>query len=97
MATSSSSSLVKIDGLLRMITLCLEDDNFLKWSFQLESILQGYDIFGHFDGTDVAPSCFAIVDEEGVTSAVTAAYKEWILTDKALLSLLIATLSDEAI
>ncbi|CAL9016186.1 unnamed protein product [Prunus brigantina] len=96
MATSSSSS-VKIDGLLGMITLRLKDDNFLKWSFQLESVLQGYDLFGHFSGTDVAPPRFAIVDEKGVTSEVTAAYKEWIRTDKALLSLLIATLSDEAI
>ncbi|BBH03567.1 hypothetical protein Prudu_014481 [Prunus dulcis] len=97
MATSSSSSSVKIDGLLGMITLRLRDDNFLKWSFQLESVLQGYDLFGHFDGTEVAPPRFAIVDEEGVTSEVTAAYKEWIRADKALLSLLIATLSDEAI
>ena len=97
MATSSSSSSVKIDGLLGMITLRLRDDNFLKWSFQLESVLQGYDLFGHFDGTEVAPPRFAIVDEEGVTSEVTPAYKEWIRTDKALLSLLIATLSDEAI
>ncbi|CAL9022249.1 unnamed protein product [Prunus brigantina] len=97
MATSSSFSLVKIDGLLGMITLRLKDDNFLKWSFQLESVLQGYDLFGHFDGTDIAPPRFAIVDEEGVTSEVTVAYKEWIRTDKALLSLLIATLSDEAI
>ncbi|BBH08832.1 hypothetical protein Prudu_021148 [Prunus dulcis] len=94
---ATSSSLVKIDGLLGMITLRLRDDNFLKWSFQLESVLQGYDLFGHFDGSEVAPPRFAIADEEGVTSAVTAAYKEWIRTDKALLSLLIATLSDEAI
>ncbi|CAL2255963.1 unnamed protein product [Prunus armeniaca] len=97
MATSSSSSSIKIDDLLGMITLRLKDDNFLKWSFQLEYVLHGYDIFGHFDRTDVAPSRFAIVDEEDVTSAVTAAYKEWILTDNALLSLLIATLSNEAI
>ncbi|CAL2255540.1 unnamed protein product [Prunus armeniaca] len=97
MATSSSSPSVKIDGLLGMITLRLKDDNFLKWSFQLESVLQGYDLFGHFDGTDIAHPRFAIVDEVGVTSEVTAAYKDWIRTDKALLSLLIATLSDEAI
>ncbi|CAL8082068.1 unnamed protein product [Prunus armeniaca] len=96
MVSSSSSPSVKIDGLLGMITLRLKDDNFLKWSFQLESVLQGYDLFGHFDGTDIAPPRFAIVDEVGVTSEVTA-YKDWIRTDKALLSLLIATLSDEAI
>ncbi|BBH06251.1 hypothetical protein Prudu_017841 [Prunus dulcis] len=40
-----------------------------------------------------SPPQFAIVDEEGETSELTTAYKEWIRTDKALLSLLIASLS----
>ncbi|BBH09514.1 hypothetical protein Prudu_022027 [Prunus dulcis] len=57
----------------------------------------GYDLFGHFDGSSVSPPKFAIVDEEGATSELTAAYKDWIRTDKALLSLLIASLSDEAL
>ncbi|BBH05343.1 hypothetical protein Prudu_016706 [Prunus dulcis] len=60
-------------------------------SYQLESVLQGYDLFGHFDGSFVSPPKFAIVDEEGATSELTAAYKDWICTDKALLSLLIAS------
>ncbi|KAI5332328.1 hypothetical protein L3X38_022457 [Prunus dulcis] len=42
-------------------------------------------------------SQIAIVDEEGATSELTAAYKDWIRKDKALLSLLIASLSDEAL
>lgn len=35
--------------------------------------------------------------ENGVTKEITAAYREWIKADKALLSLLIATLGDETI
>ncbi|CAL9013250.1 unnamed protein product, partial [Prunus brigantina] len=93
----TSSSSIKIDGLLNLVTIRLSDTNFLKWSFQLESVLQGYELFGYFDGSIVQPPKFAILDEEGVTSQVTAAYKEWLKTDKALLSLLIATLSDEAL
>ena len=93
----ASSSSVKIDGLLSMVTIRLSDNNFLKWSFQLESVLQGYELFGYFDGSIVQPPKYAIVDEEGVTSQVTAGYKEWLKTDKALLSLLIATLTDEAL
>ncbi|CAL9002983.1 unnamed protein product, partial [Prunus brigantina] len=89
------ASSLKIDGLLGMLTIRLNDDNFLKWSYQLESVLQGYDLFGHFDGSSVAPPKFAIV--EGATSEVTTAYKDWIRTDKALLSLLIASVSDEAL
>lgn len=80
-----------------MLTIRLSDDNYLKWSYQLESVLQGYDLFGYLDGSVLAPPKFAILDEEGVTSEVTAAYKDWLRTDKALLSLLIASLSDEAL
>ncbi|CAL2254172.1 unnamed protein product [Prunus armeniaca] len=96
MAASSSSSL-KIEQLLGLLTIRLTDDNFLKWNYQIESVLEGYDLFGHFDGSTLPPPKFAIVDEEGVTSEVTTAYKDWMRTDKALLSLLIASLSDEAI
>lgn len=72
----TSSSSIKIDGLLNMVTIRLSDNNFLKWSFQLESVLQGYELFGYFDGSIVQPPKFAILDEEGVTSQVTAGYKE---------------------
>ncbi|CAL2260101.1 unnamed protein product [Prunus armeniaca] len=96
MASSSSSSL-KIEQLLGLFTIRLTDDNFLKWNYQIESVLEGYNLFGHFDGSALPPPKFAIVDEEGVTSEFTAAYKDWVPTDKALLSLLIASLSNEAI
>ncbi|CAL9014239.1 unnamed protein product [Prunus brigantina] len=92
-----ASSFLKIESLLGLLTIRLADDNFLKWSYQIESVLQGYELFGHFDGSSVPPPQFAIVDEEGDTSELTTAYKEWIRTDKALLSLLIASLSDEAL
>ncbi|CAL9017543.1 unnamed protein product [Prunus brigantina] len=92
-----ASSFLKIESLLGLLTIRLADDNFLKWSYQIESVLQGYELFGHFDGSSVPHPQFAIVDEEGDTSELTTAYKEWIRTDKALLSLLIASLSDEAL
>ncbi|CAL9013530.1 unnamed protein product [Prunus brigantina] len=52
------------------------DDNFLKWRYQLESVLDGYDLFGHFDGSNIAPPKFTILDEEGVTFELTATYKD---------------------
>ncbi|XP_020424449.1 uncharacterized protein LOC109950310 [Prunus persica] len=91
------ASSLNIDGLLGMLTIRLNDDNFLKWSYQLESVLQGYDLFGHFDDSFVSPPKFAVVDEENVTAELTTAYKDWIRTDKALLSPLIASLLDEAL
>ncbi|CAL8157871.1 unnamed protein product [Prunus armeniaca] len=93
----ASSSSIKVEGLLGMVTIRLGDDNFLKWSFQIESLLQGYDLFGHFDGSFVPPPKIAILDEIDVTSEVTAAYRDWLHTDKSLLIFLIATLSDEAL
>ncbi|CAL2230550.1 unnamed protein product [Prunus armeniaca] len=92
-----ATSHLKIDGILGLITIRLKDDNFLKWRYQLESVLDGYDLFGHFDGSNITPPKFAILDEEGVTSKLTAAYKDWLQVDKALLSLLIAMLSDDAL
>ncbi|CAL8994958.1 unnamed protein product [Prunus brigantina] len=59
--------------------------------------MEGYDLFGHFNGSSIAPPKFSILDEEGVTSEITAAYKDWVKINKALLSCLIATLSNDAI
>ncbi|CAL2226059.1 unnamed protein product [Prunus armeniaca] len=80
-----------------MVTLCRKDNNFLKWQYQIEFFLEGYGLFGHFDGSTIAPQKFAVLDEEGVTSEVTTGYKEWLRTDKALMSFVIATLSDDTI
>ncbi|XP_070677940.1 uncharacterized protein [Malus domestica] len=86
---------VKVENLLGMLTIKLKDDNFAKWAFQFKAVLKGYKLFGHFDGTDVCPSKFIITTDLGVTEEVTKAYIDWESTDMALLSLFLATLSDE--
>lgn len=90
------SNSVKIESLRGMLTIKLSDDNFIKWNFQFSSVLRGY-MFDHFAGKSVCPPKFVLTPELGVTTEISAAYKEWIKTDMALLSLLIATLSDNAI
>lgn len=92
-----SFSVPKIDGLLRVLTIRLNDENFVKWNYQLQSVLQGYDMFGHFDGTFLCPKKYVVTDTEDVTTEITEEYHNWIQQDKALLSLLIVTVSDEAI
>ncbi|CAL2247761.1 unnamed protein product [Prunus armeniaca] len=87
----------KIETLLGVLTIKLNEDNFVKWNYQLEYVLQGYDLYGHFDGTSVCPSKYVITESDGVTTELTKDYRHWIQIDKSLLSLLIATLSDEAI
>ncbi|TQD69336.1 hypothetical protein C1H46_045131 [Malus baccata] len=88
---------IRIESLLGMLTIKLNDDNFIKWSFQFGSVLCDYDLFDHFTGDSVCPPKFVLTPELGVTNEINAAYKEWVKIDMALLSLLIATLSDDAI
>ncbi|XP_050138269.1 uncharacterized protein LOC126614663 isoform X2 [Malus sylvestris] len=87
---------VKLENLLGMLTIKLNDDNFIKWNFQFCYVLRGYDLFDHFTGESVCPPKFLITPELGVTNEISTAYKAWVQTDMALLSLLIATLSDDA-
>ncbi|CAN6721396.1 unnamed protein product [Malus baccata var. baccata] len=87
---------VKVENLLGMLTIKLKDDNFVKWAFQFKAVLKGYKLFGHFDGTDVCPPKFVLSTDLGVIEEITKAYVDWESTDMALLSLLLATLSDEA-
>lgn len=91
------STPLKIDGLLGMLTIRLLDDNYTKWSFQFQSVLEGYDLFNFFDGTNVCPSKYVVSLDSGVTKEITTAYHEWIKANKGLLSLLISTLGDESI
>ena len=88
---------VKIESLMGMLTIKLTDENFIKWNFQFTSVLRGYDLFDHFTGESVCPPKFFLTLEMGVTTEISVAYKTWIKIDMALLSLLIATLSDDAI
>ncbi|XP_050153876.1 uncharacterized protein LOC126628286 isoform X1 [Malus sylvestris] len=91
-----SFSTVKIESLLGMITVKLHDDNFVKWNYQFQSVLRGYDLFDFYDGESQCPPKFCVTDGAGVTKEISTAYKEWVKTDVSLLSLLIATLSDGA-
>lgn len=88
---------VKIENLLGMLTVKLQDDNFVKWNFQFQSVLRGYDLFDFFTGDNPCPPKYVIHTETSVIRDITTAYKNWVRKDMALLSLLIATLSDDAI
>ncbi|PRQ56559.1 hypothetical protein RchiOBHm_Chr1g0337711 [Rosa chinensis] len=85
----------EIRSLLSMITVRLGENNFVKWSFQFQSVLEGIDLFGYFDGTFLCPPGFVLTEQGEVTREITSAYKIWKKTDKALLGLLMATLDDD--
>lgn len=54
-----AESTVMIEG-LGMLTIKLSDDNFVKWSYQFQSMLRGYDLFEFFNGEFVCLSKFVI-------------------------------------
>ncbi|PRQ57094.1 putative RNA-directed DNA polymerase [Rosa chinensis] len=78
-----------------MITVRLSESNFVKWSFQFQSVLDGNDLFGYFDGSYPCPPRFVLIEQGEVTREVTSAYRTWKKTDKALLGLLMATLDED--
>ncbi|CAN6700355.1 unnamed protein product [Malus baccata var. baccata] len=79
-----------------MITVQLKEDNFVKWDYQFQSMLKGYDYFDFFSGESQCLPKFVINTETGVIKEITIAYKDWVKTDVSILSLLVAKLSDEA-
>lgn len=73
-------SSVKIENLLGMITVKLKEDNFVKWDYQFQSVLKGYDLFDFFNGESQCPPKFIINADTGVTKELATAYKEWVKT-----------------
>lgn len=69
---------VKIEDLLGMIIVNLQDDNFTKWSYQFQSVLRGYDLFEFFIGESKCPSKHSVSTDVGVTKEIIVEYKEWV-------------------
>ncbi|KAM1240520.1 hypothetical protein ACFX2I_046068 [Malus domestica] len=72
-----AESTVKIEELLGMLTVKLQDDNFVKWSFQFQSVLRAYDLFDHFTSEALCPPRYVIDTETRVTKEVIVAYNDW--------------------
>ncbi|TQD79912.1 hypothetical protein C1H46_034544 [Malus baccata] len=90
------SSLIPSVG--NTVTVKLDDCNFVTWKFQLELLLDGNGILGFIDGFIPCP-----VNSESDTgtvvndTAMSDAYKIWKIHDKALMTLITATLSTTAL
>ncbi|KAB2607276.1 hypothetical protein D8674_006993 [Pyrus ussuriensis x Pyrus communis] len=72
-------------------------DSFFFSLMTFHSVLKGYKLFDYFDGSANCPSKFVVSAETEITKEVTVTFQEWETVDLALLSLLMATLSDDAI
>ncbi|KAJ9682583.1 hypothetical protein PVL29_018495 [Vitis rotundifolia] len=53
--TTDESLRIVISPLSQLITMRLEDDNFLMWKYQIENVVQGYGLEGFLFGTEQVP------------------------------------------
>ncbi|XP_019094565.1 PREDICTED: F-box protein At4g22280-like [Camelina sativa] len=68
----------------------LTSDNYMTWSLQVHSLLDGYDLAGFLDGTSIPPDPTTIVNEQ---STPNPAYAKWHCQDKFIYGALLGTLS----
>ncbi|KAK9936950.1 hypothetical protein M0R45_013769 [Rubus argutus] len=80
-----------------LITVRLDDTNYVSWRFILESMLVGCDLMGYIDGSVPCPPQYKITTEVGITSELTQEYKVWRQHASALMALLAGTLSSDAL
>lgn len=96
---SPISSLIPSVG--NIVTVKLDDPNYVTWNFQMELLLDGNGIRGFVDGSIPCPPKFTESDSEGEIvediPVVSDAYKIWTIDDKALMTLVTATLSTTAL
>ncbi|KFL89552.1 hypothetical protein AmDm5_1575 [Acetobacter malorum] len=76
------------------VTVKLDDTNYLVWHYQLRLLLESHGILGFVDGSKLCPSRF--VDEPDKEGVETENYQIWKLHDRALMQLIIDTLSPTA-
>lgn len=90
---SPISSLIPSVG--NIVTVKLDDSNYVTWNFQMELFLEGNGILGFLDGTIPClekfykPFTSEVVTNDSVTM-ISKAYKIWKIHYKALMTLIAA-------
>lgn len=107
MASSSDVSikdLFLLSNICNLISIRLDSSNFVLWKFQFTSMLHAYKLFGFVDGSHPAPPKILPVvvstessSTDSATSTVNPSYEGWLAKDQALMTLINATLSAEAL
>ena len=79
-----------------LVTVKLTKDNYLLWRAQVTH-LRGQQLFGHVDGTIIAPPKFITTSAPSSTTPVqieNLAYNQWFQKDQVILSILMSSLSE---
>ena len=101
MVTSSQLQIIQspITSLLSTVATAvvvkLDDTNYLTWNFQMQILLESHGILGLVDGSKQCPSRFNT--DSNLKGVESDEYQVWKMHDRALMQLLITTLSSTAI
>uniref|UniRef100_A0A2N9HH13 Integrase catalytic domain-containing protein n=1 Tax=Fagus sylvatica TaxID=28930 RepID=A0A2N9HH13_FAGSY len=74
-----------------LMSIKLDSMNYMLWKLQISAILDAYSMIEHLDGSTQQPRQF-VINEDGV-QVLNPAFLIWRKKDKALLTLLLSTLS----
>jgi hypothetical protein len=92
MAAEPSSTLLPFNTLIHMVTIKLSSSNYLLWKSQLLFLLESQELIGHVDETLEPPPRFAPANSQ----TPNIKHLAWKQTDQRLLSLLLSSLTEEA-
>ena len=89
---NTSSTILPFTTMIHMVAIKLSSSNYLLWKSQLLLLLESQELLGHVDGTLAPPPRFAAVDSQ----MPNIKHLTWKKTDQHLLSLLLSSLTKEA-
>ena len=94
--SNNQTPIFLLSNISTYVTVKLDHSNFLTWKFQITHILEVYSLLEYVEGSSSCPSKF-LVSEQGITtSQIDPNFLQWQARDKALMSLISATLSPSA-
>jgi hypothetical protein len=91
-SSDSSPTPLPFNTMIHMVTIKLSSSNYLLWKSQLLPLLDSQGLLGHMDGTLVLPPPF----DPPTSQTPNSSHLAWKATDQRLLSLLLSSLTEEA-
>ncbi|XP_062014890.1 uncharacterized protein LOC133731538 [Rosa rugosa] len=86
-----------LSNFYNLITVRLDDSNYVLWKFLVETMFSGCGLIRYIDGSFPRPPQYIVIEEGGVTSDMTKEYMDWVQNDSSVMFILVATLSSDAL
>ena len=93
MASETPTSTLSFNTMVHLLTIKLSSSNFLLWRSQVMPLLQCQQLLGYVDGSIKPPSATIGSDD---SATINPAFAKWQQTDQLILSLLLTSLTEEA-